>query len=126
MTLASAGSLVAVAASIFLIAGPSPASPAAVIPAQYAMGTPPRRSPPSRTDTALTPEEGKRLTEAINRLPKKQRKRLAQAVQRLNPEERKQFIQAVKRQLAAKGTAAAGPAAGEIRHSAPRFLLNSN
>lgn len=62
---------------------------------------------PARPDDAeLTPEEYKRLADAINRMSPKERKRLAKAIKGLSPEGRRQLAQVVKRQLAGKATGA--------------------
>jgi hypothetical protein len=96
------------AAAIILVAGMCPALPTPIqySTVQYSMGGLGLRKPqaPAALDAALTPDESKRLVQAINRLPKKERKRVTNAMQKLNPQERQQFILSVKRQLAAKGT----------------------
>ena len=51
-------------------------------------------------DGGLTPDEQRRLAEAINRMTPKERKRLAKAMKRLTPEGRRQLADVLKRQLA--------------------------
>jgi len=59
---------------------------------------------PAKTGDELTPEEYKRLADAMNRLSPKERKRLAKAIKGLSPEGRRQLAQVVKRQLAGQAT----------------------
>jgi hypothetical protein len=111
-----------VAASIALIMEVSPVAARSLeVPSAYALNpaqlsmdrkTPPnapaakkRMTARSRPDSGLTPEEQKRLAEAINRMTPAERKRLAKAMNRLTPEGRRQLAEVVKRQLARKGTA---------------------
>jgi len=111
-----------VVASIALATGIRPAAAAcclevrsayALIPAQLSMDrkTPPTAPAPKKSmsarkkpDVGLTPEEERRLAEAINRMTPKERKRLAKAMKRLTPEGRRQLADVVKRQLAGVGT----------------------
>jgi hypothetical protein len=93
-------------ASAALLAGTCPAqlsAPRTFPPNAPAAG---RRKSPAITGDELTPEEYKRLAEAMNRLSPKERKRLAEAVKGLSPEGRRQLAQVVKRQLAGKATGA--------------------
>jgi hypothetical protein len=62
-----------------------------------------RLSAPAKTADGLTPEEYKRLAEAINSMTPKERKRLAKAMKHLTPEGRRQLAEVVKRGLAGKG-----------------------
>ena len=112
-----------VAASIALVTGICPVAAAksaevpsayALIPAQLSMGRPgpasapaarKRMTAPAKPEAGLTPQEQKRLAEAMNRLTPEERKRLAKAVKRLTPQQRRQLVAVVKRQLAKKGTA---------------------
>ncbi len=55
-------------------------------------------------DGGLTPEEQRRLADAINRMTPKERKRLAKAMKRLTPDGRRQLADVLKRQLAAPAT----------------------
>jgi hypothetical protein len=107
-----------VVASIALAAGISPAAAAGslevrsaytLIPAQLSMDrkTPPNAPAPKKSmsartgrDVGLTPEEQRRLAEAINRMTPKERKRLDKMMKRLTPEGRRQLADVVKRQLA--------------------------
>jgi hypothetical protein len=62
----------------------------------------PKKRMSARTipDGGLTPEEQRRLAEAINRMTPKERKRLAKAMKRLTPDGRRQLADVLKRQLA--------------------------
>lgn len=60
---------------------------------------------PAKPEAGLTPQEQKRLAEALNQLTPESRKRLAKVVKHLTPEQRRQLLAVVKRQLAKKGTA---------------------
>jgi hypothetical protein len=106
-----------VAASVALVAtaAGSPEVPTAyaLIPAQLsaARAFPPnapaartRKATPAKTGEDLTPDEYKRLADAMNRMTPKERKRLAKAIKSLSPEGRRQFAQVVKRQLAGQAT----------------------
>jgi len=111
-----------VVASIALVTGICPAADAgclevrstyALIPTQLSMdrktaptAPAPKKSTRARTksEVGLTPEEQRRLAEAINRMTPKERKQLANAMKRLTPEGRRQLTDVVKRRLAGMGT----------------------
>jgi hypothetical protein len=87
---------------------------AQIVPAQLSMGRNLRAPPqaarkkvtaPAKPEAGLTPQEQKRLAEALNQLTPESRKRLAKVVKHLTPEQRRQLLAVVKRQLAKKGTA---------------------
>jgi hypothetical protein len=70
-----------------------------------------RLNAPTKNANGLTPQESKRLAEAINGMTPKERKRLAKAMKHLTPEERRQLVEVVKR-----GMAGRGPASQLTRH----------
>jgi hypothetical protein len=65
----------------------------------------PAKNAPAKPEAGLTPQEQKRLAEALSQMTPKERKRLVKAVKRLTPAQRMQFVAVVKQQLAKNGKA---------------------